>query len=247
MKISIPIYSLILSSLLIACGSLKVRDKDQAAVNSVKRIAVVAFATLQPGSATLGLNLSKGSVEGGSNAVMHSRSSDHAEKMYSDLADTLKKNLKWNVLDKKSMITNPDYAKAYKQTMEGWQSKTPPGRGINQFLVGDVMDADGPRILGPQGRDELIKALKVDAILVARVNTVLKGTSIMGIGNRYPKAMVSFYLYSKGKEQAIWFDGGIEGDESKTSIGKTAFIDEQLLGDLAVNSAKSAFSKIGAN
>lgn len=232
---------------LFGCGVMKVREKDEAAVKGVKRVAIVAFMTQQPGSATVGLNLSKGQVEGGSNASMFAKSSDHAEQMYDALAEQLKKNLRWSLQDKKSMISNPGYTKAYKQTMEGWQNKMPPGQGMNQFLVSQVMDADGPRILGLSGRDELIDALKVDGILVVRITTSLNSTSIMGIGNRYPQSRVSFQLFSKGKEQPIWFDGQIEGEESKTSVGKTAFIDEKLLSDLAVDSAKTAFSKIGSN
>ena len=106
------------------------------------------------------------------------------------------------------------------------------------------MDFDSARIMGAEGRTALAKALGVDSIIVAEVDIQLKGTTVMGIGSRYPQARLSFQVYSPEQENAVWFDGGIEGDEAKESVGKTAFLDEEILNRLTVKSASSAFRKI---
>ncbi|MGE3975490.1 MAG: hypothetical protein AB7F59_13275 [Bdellovibrionales bacterium] len=238
------IFLAMIALAMISCSGLT-HFKDEAAVGEIKKVAVVAFMVQQPSSASLGVDLSKGQLKAGNTANFMPTEGTHADLMYTDLSEALKKNLRWNVMDKKTMASNAGYVKAYKQTMDGWQNKMPPGEGMNQFLVAQVMDAEGPRILDMKGRDELIEALKVDAIMVARVNVILNGTSIMGLGSRYPQSKVSFFVYKKGVEKHIWFDGGIDGEESKTSVGGSAFIDETLLSNIAVASAKTAFAKIG--
>jgi hypothetical protein len=85
----------------------------------------------------------------------------------------------------------------------------------------------------------------VDSIVVARVNVSLTGTSVMGLGDRFPQSRVSFQIYTRGQEKPVWFDGEIDGEVSRESVGSTAFFDEDLLGRLAAKSADTAFHKIG--
>ena len=150
----------------------------------------------------------------------------------------------WKVLDHGEMVRNAGYHEAYKKTMTGWQNKMPPGKGINSYLVKEVMDDQALRILGPKGRDNLIKKLGVDAILTAKVSVHLNGTTFAGIGNRYPQSVLHFKLYKLGIKEPIWFEGSIKGLESKESLGKTAYFDEKKVGTLALKSAKTAFTKL---
>lgn len=226
-----------------ACGSLKVRDKDIVATEKIKKAAIVSFSVFQPASAKLSLNLSSGSLEGQKGGSMFSQRSPHVEKMYADLSQEFGK--KWKMVGVKTMTLNAGYQKAYKDTMEGWQNKMPPGEGQKQFLVEKVMDSDSTRILGVEGRRALMDSLGVDAIVEARVMVSLTGTTVMGIGSRYPKTRLSFKVFTRDNENPVWFDGSVEGPVSETSVGSTAFIDETLLGSVAAESAKSAFEKIG--
>jgi hypothetical protein len=243
--LNIALSVVCLSVMITACGAFKVREKDEASVQTIKRIAVVGFTVTQPASAKLGLNLSKGQLEGAAGGSMIAQNSSHADMLYSELGEHFKKNMGWNVLRVDLMKANEGYKKAYKDTMEGWQNKMPPSSGYNQFIVTGIMDNDGTRILDQKGRDALIEALNVDAIVTAQVRAELHGTSVMGIGSRRPKANLSFQIFGKGKEKPIWFDGQVEGETATESVGATGFINEDLLNDLVLRSAKTAYAKIG--
>ncbi len=238
------VFALVAVLALSGCGLIKTRDKNEAEVQKIKTVAIVGFAVQQPNAAKIGFNLSSGGVEGKSGGTMIPQNSPHVDQMYSAMRSNLQKNLNWKVMDLAKLQAHPGYLKAYKQTMEGWQNKMGPGEGQTQFLVKDLMDADGTRILDVAGRDALIDALGVDAIVTARVNVVLSGTSVMGIGARHPVSKISFDVHRKGQEKSVWFEGGIDGEEQE-SVGKTAFIDETKLNELALVSAQSAFAKIG--
>jgi hypothetical protein len=149
------------------------------------------------------------------------------------------------VQDRSKMVANPGYQKAYERTMKGWQNKMPPSKGEKRFAVEGIMDWDAPRILGPKGREQLIRDLGVDSIVVARVDVMLNGNSIMGIGSRRPQSRLSFQIYTPDQENAVWFDGAVDGEEAKESVGATQFFDEEALKRLAVRSAETAFQKVG--
>lgn len=219
-------------------------QKDEAKVGQVRKAAIVAISVFEPAAAQVGLNLGSGKLEGSAGGTLIPQTDTHVDAMFTELSNSLRTNLKWNVMDKAAMVANSGYAQAYEKTMKGWQNKMPPGQGMKQFNVTQVMDFDGPRILDFKGREALIQSLGVDAIVVARLSVVLNANTVMGIGSRKPQTHMSFFVYGKGEEKPIWFEGQIKGEEMQ-SVGKTAFIDEKLLGDLALKSAKTAFNKIG--
>jgi hypothetical protein len=128
--------------------------------------------------------------------------------------------------------------------MKGWQNKVATPQGRNLFLAANIMDADGMRILGAKGRDELCDALGVDALVLAKVNVSFNGTTVMGIGQRKPQAALMFQVFKKGRENPVWFEGQILGQEAKKSVGATGFTDQTLLNQLSRESAQSAFEKI---
>jgi hypothetical protein len=226
------------------CGTFQTHSKDASQVSQVKKVAVVAFSVREPAAAGIGLDLGSGKVGASAGGSAISEKDSHSDLMFSDLLTSLHQTMKWTVIDQATMTHNAGYKAAYQKTMTGWQNKMPPGKGEKQFLVEGVMDFDGPRILDSSGRDALIKALNVDAILVANVNVILEATTVMGIGSRHPQSRLSFMLYKAGIEKPIWFEGGVEGQPSTESVGKTAFIDETLLGALAVKSARTAYEKV---
>ncbi|HEX4924226.1 MAG TPA: hypothetical protein VFV50_09070 [Bdellovibrionales bacterium] len=240
------IVSLTLAASLVlsGCGALQVRDRKEAEVNKIKKVAVVSFSAYLPQSKKLGFDLGSGKLGASEGGSLIAQTSTNVDQMYLSLTQNLRQNLKWDVVPLPKMTSNAGYVKSYKQTMEGWQNKMAPPADTIQFLVKNVMDYDSTRILDQAGRDALLDALGVDALVTARVDVHLNGTSIMGIGSRYPQSKVSFQVHTKGQERPVWFDGGVEGDEAKDSVGETAFIDNAKLEELALQSAKSAFSKI---
>ncbi len=222
---------ILLIFMLTGCASL-VAQKDEALVSEVKKVAIVAISADQPTSA----------IQVGG---LLSQPSSHVTQMYNSLRKNLSKNMGWKVLDIKRVQSNSGYRSAYKDTMEGFQNKSPMGSGRLRYGAPQIMDIDSPRILGEGGRDKLIQALGVDAIVAVRVNVHLKSFTIMGIGSRKPQARVSFYLYKRGHPNPIWFDGNIDGEVAEESVGATAFVDVELLNKLSVESAETAFRKIG--
>ena len=248
-RISFPrtcALALFICLILPACGGLKTRDKDERATSQIKNAAVVAFMVDEPAAATLGLNVGSGKVKGMHGGSMISKNASEVDQMLAALQGTLKDQLHWKVQGTSEMVARPGYLAAYDRTMKGFQNKFPPSSGQNRFLVPKVMDFDSVRILGQEGRDQLITALGVDAIVAVRVDVILKGTTFAGIGARHPQSQFSFYVYSKGKEAPIWFEGRIAGEEAKESVGSTGFIDEQLLSELALRSAHTAFRQLAS-
>lgn len=239
-KLMIAVMAFALST---ACGMFKVRDKQESEVKAIKKVAIVSFSAYLPQSAKVGLNLSSGKLGATEGGSLIPQNSENIDQMYEEFAKSLKANLGWNVYKTKDMIVHPGYTNAFRKTMEGWQNKMGPGEGTTQFLVKGVMDYDGTRILDTNGRDELINDLGVDAIITARVDVMLNGTKVLGIGARHPQSRVSFQVHTKGKSTPVWFDGGVDGDEME-SVGSTGFIDNGLLEKLALQSAKSAYTKI---
>lgn len=230
--------------LLVGCGSLQTKVRNEEALTQVKKVAVISFKAELPASREIGLNLGSGKAEGSAGGSMITQNSAPTDQMLTEFNKSLGQEMKWSVIDTQKMKASPVYQKLYKQTMEGWQNKMPPGAGLNVFLVEGVMDTDSPRIMGPEGRDELIAGLGVDAIAVLSVRGHLKGTTVMGIGSRLPQANVHLQMYKKGVEGPIWFET-FEGAESTESVGKTGFIDEKKLAELSLKSAQSAYSKMG--
>lgn len=234
---------LLVCLLMSACAGMT-RSKNEAKVGEVRKVAIVAVSVFQPAARKVSLNLSGGGLQGSAGGSMMTQTGAHVDSMFTELSNALRKNLKWNVMEKSAMVANPGYTQAYDKTMKGWQNKMPPPQGTYHYNVAQVMDFDGPRILDFKGREALMQALGVDAIVVTRMDVILKANTVMGIGSRRPQATLSFFVYGKGEEKPIWFEGQIMGDEME-SVGKTAFIDENLLGDLALKSARTAFNKIG--
>jgi hypothetical protein len=240
------IFLAISSFIFVNCGSMPSKVRDEASLKQVRKVAVVAYRTTLPASAQIGLNLGTGKAEGSAGGSIITGQSSETEQILTDFTKEIAKSQKWSVHDLTKMKSVPGYKKAFTQTMEGWQNKMPANSGTQQFVVPDIMDTDAPRILRMEGRDQLIADLGVDAIVSLDVNVYLEGTTVMGIGNRYPKSLVTVKMYKKGEENPIWFES-VMGDVSTESVGKTGFIDEKKVARLALSSARTAYSKMGSN
>lgn len=227
-----------------SCASLS-HKKDDQALSQVRKVAVVAFTADEPASATLGFSLTSHKAKAEAGGSLISQKSESVDQMLQELQDSFANNMHWSVVDTEAMTQNSGYTSAFKRTMEGWQNKMPPGAGQNRFIVDHVMDFDCVRILDRSGRDQLIDALGVDAIVAAQVKVIMNGTSVMGIGSRHPQSNLSFMMYVKGQDAPVWFEGQIQGKEAEKSVGVTGYTDEAATARLSLESAKTAFAKIG--
>ncbi len=170
--------------------------------------------------------------------------SPHINSMYTSLSENLRSKLKWQVVELKDLKAHSGYQTAYKKTMEGWQNKMPAGAGLQDYEVEGLMDWHCLRLLKQEGRDQLIQALGVDALIMARSYVILDGVTILGIGDNYPQAHVSLEFYGYGQKDPVWRES-FKGEKSEKSVGKTAFIDSEILKETSLKSFKSAAAHIG--
>lgn len=229
------VFSLPFLMSLLACSGFQTRVKNEAALANVKKVAVTGFCVVQP----------KPPMKSGGGGIVSQ--SPESSQMYDSVVKAFSDKTKWKVSPPSLMKKNPGYVAAYDRTMKGFQNKYPVSSDQQKYTVESIMDNDSLRILGVEGRNALMKALGVDALITAQVDVFLKGNTVMGIGSRYPQARLSFQLYTPNADRADWFEGNLEGEEAKVSVGKTAFIDEKILNEQALLSARSAFNKIGSN
>ena len=221
-----------------ACGSIKTREKDDVAVAKIKTAALAAYTADFPAAVDL-------LKPRGANQIPVS--SPENDRLYEKLNQAFQARTKWKMLDTKKMRLQTPYRLAFEKTMKGFQNKMPINEGVNRFVVENVMDSECLRILDVSGRDKLMTDLGVDALVVAKIDVHLNGTTIMGVGSRYPQSVLSFFVFERGQEKPVWFEGSLKGKEMGESVGKTAFIDEPLTAKLAAESAETAFAKINGN
>ena len=242
MNISKNIKLIMLSFLILGtgCATSKINEAE---VSKVKKVAVVAFSANLPASQKLSLDVMSGKTSGEQGGNLLTETSLTINQILHHINQSFIKNKNWQVLETNTMKMNPAYIQAYKSTMDGWQNKMPAGAGTKDYVVKDVMDKDGLRLLGPEGKKQLIQALKVDAVIAVNVTTNLEGFTVMGIGKRKPQSSVLIQVYNENEDSPIWFES-FKGDESEDSVGMTGFIDEEKLQTLSLASVKTALKKI---
>lgn len=230
--------------ILTGCGSLKTRNVNPAELNGVKKVAIASFSFLQPHPRSVGLNLGNGRIEGSTDKDLLSHENDEVTQTYNDAVKSLSAKMKWNVVGLDELRHHPSYRQAYDSKMKGWQNKGPMNDKL--FVVKEIMDAQSLRRMRPNERDDLMQSLNVDALMEAQVSVIFANTGmkVMGIGSRYPQAVLMFYMYKKGVEAPVWFEGQVMGDVATESVGKTAFWDENAVTRLGRLSARSAFNKL---
>lgn len=215
-----------------ACGSVKVRDVNEAEVMKVKKVAVASFSFEQPKSSLDARGPSLGEENEDAGASLR------------DISAVLAKRMHWSVMSADEMRNNEEYKKVYESKMKGWQSKM--GSPDKLLIAPGVMDAQSLRRMKTIERDALMAALGVDALVEAwvHISFATKGVTVMGIGDRYPQATASVWMYKRGVDKPVWFDGHIVGEPSAESVGKTGFWDASDVTRLGRLSAKSAFEKV---
>ena len=244
MKNLIQIALLGATVLLTACGSIKTKDRNVEQTTQIKRAAVVGFVADLPARSGISLSANTGNMGGAAGGSMIPKESARTEEMLKEINKAFGQRLKWTMLDVSKLPENASYKEAYKKTMEGFQNKFPPSAGTNRFLVKNMMDFDSLRILPQADREKLMRDLKVDAVIATRLDVVLNGTTVMGVGSRYPQAKLFFQVFKMGQERPVWFET-LEGKEMEESIGKTGLtLDEEKAAVLGLESLRAGLTKL---
>lgn len=230
-------------AILSSCGALKTKDRNLEMTNQIKRAAVVGFIADLPAKSGLSIN-SSGKLAGKAGGSQFIQDSKQTDTMLKNIQQAFAKKMKWTMLEISQLSENSSYQSAYKKTMEGIQNKMPIPEGINRFMFKKLMDFDSLRILSQPDREKLMSELKVDAVIAVKVDVILSGTTVMGIGNRYPQARLFFQVFKAGQEKPIWYET-LDGKEMTESIGKTALtFDEAKISDLSLESLQEALNKL---
>lgn len=207
-----------------SCSSL-VRGRDEIATKHIKKAALAGFTVQQP--------TPKGQ-----------RSPENSNEMYSKLRNAFKKKTGWNILEEGTLSQNAAYVRAYDKTMKGFQNKMPPPQGISRVFASRIMDNDSLRVLGVDGRKQLMKDLNVDALITANIDVLLEGTTFAGFGARHVRSTISFQVFGKDSDSPVWYDGDVSGEQLKRSLTGTGFFDQGLLTEMAIESLETAFKKM---
>lgn len=210
----------------LSCASTRKLETTQ--IKSVRSFAITGFSAYLPFS-----NLSSNA------AVKHSAATD---EMYDSMGSKMSAFLKAKAIKRSDLVTQPAYVKAYDATMKGFQNKNIDMSSM-RYEVDKVMDNDCIRLLDVTGREQLMKALNVDALVSLEVRVSLAGMTVMGLGTRKPQTQVFIQMFKRGIETPIWFET-LVGETSNESVGATGFINEDKLRELALASFKTALVKM---
>jgi len=221
--------------LLNGCSTLSVKKED---MTSIKKVAITGFGSTQDMPAGLVFSLGSKSESPGSNlTVLGPEEEKHVNQMYQDLATTLEKNLKWNVLSRDDVAHSSRYKNIYTQKMEGWHSRPVAGENTHLYHPSGIADAWIMRQLDQKERDQLIDELNVDALILASVRVTLEDQGglkkLVGAGELHPKASLYFEIYKKGIEEPVWRDTWARGESTSEGVG-------HILGVTDVDALKKA-------
>jgi hypothetical protein len=229
-----------------ACSTLSV---DKARIAHIHKVAVVGFSVEQQMPTGIAFNFgSHRSADPG----FHGSSvqpADHADAIYAELGRVLHREMKLTVIDRKVIAKNAAYAEFFDHSMHGWQNRPPVGSHVSCFGADGVTDAWPVDRMDPAARQDLMKALGVDALAVATVRISLKEGGglerMVGAGQYMPQARVAFTLYDDSGQDPVWRDAAAIGETLKEGTEHVlGAADVKELNRLAIAAADKAFAKL---
>jgi hypothetical protein len=230
------------------CSTLHI-DKPQ--VENTKKVAIVGFCVRQEIPQTLtGALLGTGTDHPGFTAEMCT-DKPHAATMYRDFAVSFHPEWKFTVLDRETVAKNPAYMALHKKYTEGWQSRPPSHGGkFECYRAEGILDPYPIRNLSLEERANLMRALGVDRIAVAEVETHVENTSMLkglvGAADFATSATVKFQMYTANEPKAIWSDTNAKGETAGKVNSVMGVHSQEALDQQAVQTSKSAYQALAA-
>lgn len=245
------VSAITMATLFTRCATLNV---DKARLSGIKKVAVTGFVVAQemPKGPQFSLIGSARDRDNGMMAAWTSslpHASEHSTDMYARLATALKKELKWNVTDRKALESNSAYHAIYDRFMKGLQSRPPIGTNVTAFGATGVMDPYPIDQMSLEERKQLMKSLNVDALAVATIRIKLEKAGglkmLLGAGDYKPVAEIAFAVYdSKGKDP-VWRDlqatGDVVAEGAEHVFGIT---DMKTLMNATIQAAQLSYDKL---
>jgi hypothetical protein len=232
------------------CATLSV---DKARLSSIKKVAIAGFLVVQqmpegPKWILGGSKSGGGMMEGWGSSLPSP--SEHSNDMYARLAKVLKKDLKWNVIDRKAIEASTVYQAHYENYMKGLQSRPPITAKMKAFGANGVLDPYPiEQRLSDGDRKKLMKALGVDALAMATVRIQLKETgglkNLIGAGDLTPYAEVRFAVYDTKGSEPVWSDLQAMGEAASEGAEHVFGITNmKALLDQSVAAAENSYEKL---
>ncbi len=193
------------------CSTLNV---NKTRLSSIKKVAVTGFLVAQEmpkgfNWKLLGMKNDNGTMPAWGPGLP--KPSEHSNDMYARLGKALKGDLKWTVIDRNAVASNPAYQQLHARFMKGLQSRPPLTASMEAFGADGVIDPYPieHRLSGDERR-ALMKSLGVDAIAVATVRIQLEKAgglkNLIGAGDYKPKAEIAFAVYDTKGDEPVWKD-----------------------------------------
>ncbi len=233
---------------LIGCSSLSHKfDADRA--KQIKRVAVVAIEIHQQRPAdNLGLGKIKELSEG------QSSQNDGFQTMTQKTAEyfilQLRRQSRWEVLSVDQVKNHPAYKQTVAQYMSGARTVMIGAENSERIYMNNFLDIMAFRKMSVSERDQLAKALGVDAIAELMISQSMKQSMfslghISGDGAFSLIARANLQLFGLNSEEPVWRSQNVDGEMSRNSddlpekMSKTA-----RLAALGEEASMSAVSKV---
>lgn len=239
-------FLLFLSAALLLTGCTSLLKKaippegyKEAEVQKVKSVAIIAF-ELKPyfssGVAGKVTNATVGSAVATGQAVHSAQPVEHvqAAQVYGALADHLAKTKGWTVLALEKVVNNPTYVSIVRPKLSGYRGQAVALPNNRTYLVKGLANPWNTKyIFSQEDRDQLAKALGVDAVLVMGLRYMTTQDQILGIGafgQIHLTNTMFFYLFAPGQADPIWFANGYHRKDDE-NLGRVYGMEDQPLID----------------
>lgn len=225
-------YYLMLLLLLSGCAQLKVESEK---VNKPLRVAVIGFGINEDRPPGLLEVLTKSKLSRGSYLY-----SDDAAALdyFAKLKSHFKKELNWDVIDAKAMLTDKVYNPIYITFTGGWQNMPNRGDDIKLYKVSGILDPFTAQKIQQGERQKIAESLGADALMIIELHNKLNNKvgikSLIGAGDFKPYTTLTMTVWEKDNADPIWFDPESKGKESSEDL-------PHMLGQTDLSKLKDSF------
>ncbi|HVJ64861.1 MAG TPA: hypothetical protein VM901_06370 [Bdellovibrionota bacterium] len=204
------------------------------ALAKVKTVGIVGFEIVQQQPKDLEISIGGSSSSDAIDSMPMSKipvATKHGSEVVEVLRKQLQQDLGWKVATQDALRKDATYKAITKEQTSGWRSLPPVGAQYEVFASEGIMDYWAWEKLGADKRQELMKALGLDAALVIRARTELKESftlkKLYGGGNYHPKVDFELKLYAADGKDVIWSDYRVAGVPTSEKAGHFAGISKR--------------------
>lgn len=230
-----------------SCATLNV---DKARLGAVRKVAVAGFTVHQQVLKGFEWNLSASSSDrmpGWGSAL--NKENEQAGEMYGRLGRVLHTDMKWLVLDRRSVEAARPYKEVFDRNRKGLQNRPPLATGMEALGAAGILDPYPIERMPLEDRAKLMKSLGVDAIAVATVKIQYEEggglKKLVGAGEYKPFAAIRFAVYDAKASDPLWSDLQAVGETVAEGTGHVlGATDKKDLMKKSVQAAENSYQRL---